>query len=656
MARTGVGVRVYIDNNVLDDGSINANDGISADDNLNVTWGRAATTEQPEASTCTFRVTDIPGNRYFDHFKIGSTVAVYAVGMSYDAADLIAFDDPNIEENFRVTGLALKSEMRAIYFDIDDYRVHGIILPNPLTTETGFIANLPPGALENPTDENRNPLAWIHIPELGGGQTWRINTRIFVPQYTAAELRPIVYSGPYANAATPLPTIAYVSGQNEWQEISAEISPGVDSGWLGLQIRFSAAVAWTAVDQSEGWKDGYNVPYWGGGWDANASVLFDTVEILAPEGTVEIRHPVFGGRITDMSSAAAGEYPQIDITAVDFQAELENRFIGDVPWNTSATLTVDKRAARVLELAAAAGDDRPFILIVDDDAKNYSLVPDDVDHRAAWGILHDMAISVDAVLWSGVQHNNAPFIRYEDPNSRPSMNKLGLNDENEVVIQPLDPEHWPEERRPVDIDACEVLRNPVTFTQNVSDIATRISVRWNKEEYNEAGNLTGNFVEATETLIDTAREEQYGTRSISVQTLLAFQALAPTEIAERTLARVDGRWRIEGIEIADAYLDNPNLDTAKKLYALLDNERRQGLGIRFGNLPAWSPFGKAVSAYLEGGEYRFVEGGWELALNVSTATGAGKTIPWNQLTEPWPWDQFAETVTWVSLRGVGGVE
>jgi hypothetical protein len=157
--------------------------------------------------------------------------------------------------------------------------------------------------------------------------------------------------------------------------------------------------------------------------------------------------------------------------------------------------------------------------------------------------------------------------------------------------------------------------------------------------------------ERTEAVIDSQAENAYGTRNVSAQTLLTTAPEA-TVVAERMLARSTGQWRMDGLRVADADFVTPDQAAVNLLLKLLDGVTRGGLPLRVTELPAWSPMGEEAVCYLEGGEYSYVAGGWELALTVSRATGLGANAPWDSMKPAWRWDDWTPTVSWDDLRGV----
>lgn len=383
-------------------------------------------------------------------------------------------------------------------------------------------------------------------------------------------------------------------------------------------------------------------------WADNSAVWIDRVSLLAPDEGVELSLLVFGGRITDIESAYAGGWAKIDITAADFLADLANRYIGSEPWPEE---TLQNRVLRITDLARNEGE--PSIAVqISPSISEKMMTWEDVDHKASAGLLSDVATSVDGILWSATHILAGPYVKLEDPDNRPPLNVLNYNGDYIEVI-PIDPETMPEEDRPLDVSACDVSRDPVKFVLDVSDIATRTGITWREQTLDEEGNVKP--TDRTLVVIDPVKERSYGSRNVSVQTLLTTREDA-REVADRILARAVGIWRIDGLEISDSAIAVPDAHSAEVLLNILDGVRRGGTPLRVTALPLWSPLGSTALVYVEGGTYTYVNGGWECSLNVSRSVGVGRGVTWDALPndDAWNWDNFDAAMTWEDLRGVAG--
>jgi hypothetical protein len=353
---------------------------------------------------------------------------------------------------------------------------------------------------------------------------------------------------------------------------------------------------------------------------------------------------VFSGRITDLSGAYDDTWDTaaMEVTAADYQADLGNRFIGAEPW--PAEPAVD-RMVRILT-AAAPPDGSPVSIDVASTLAPILMSWEDVDNRAADGMLTDVAQSVDGVLWTAAHPALGEYLRLEDPGARLALYEFTLSG-GKIVIAPID--FAGVEDAPPAISACDVLRDPVTFTQDVSDIATRTEVSWLRQV---AGPPVSTEEERVR-VVDAIAELDLGTRSVSVQTLLTTQADA-TATAERLIARLGAAWRITGLAVTDADVSVPDAEAARMLLLLLNGITRGGQALVLTDLPAWSPVGAVAPIYLEGGTYTFSSGGWALDLTVSRATGIGQNAAWDELPDDpaWIWDAWEPNLTWDDLRGV----
>lgn len=642
MSRTGVGVRVLIDGAQLDDGCLpwtqpsypdRLPQFLEAQDGLAITWGRADTVGQPSPSTCTFRVLDDNQNQYYRSFAIGSDVQILADADITGGAVLPAFIDPDFESELRAITRNATADRNNRH--VETGAVAAVLKPINAATLYSFI--LPPGPIQQ---AGQNPNAWDGIPALGPGQTWDVAVRVWAPVGVSVTARAVIFDGPYADAATVGQVLGSTAGAGAWVTLQASVAPGVQQGWMGVQVEAQGGQSWAQTPEAQTWATTPDALQWRDFQD----VYVDRVEILAPAGGTTRTLLVFGGRITDMEAVYGPGAPELTITATDFLGDLGNRFVGDSPWLLEPLST---RFLRVLQLAQVPGE-QP---IQADIASTLATAPmswEDVDHRAASGLLADMANSVDGVLWSATHLVSGPYVRLEDPGQRPPLYVLEL-DGGVIVIAPVDVDNLPPAQRPLELDSCDVLRDPVQWVIDVSDIASRVQVTWKEQTLDDDGQPAP--TDRTHQLIDAGRDAAYGTRSVSLQTLLTTQPAAAT-VAERILARVSGEWRLSGLVVADADFVTPDQTAVNVLMTLLDGVTRGGMGIVVTGLPGWSPLGDTAPAYVEGGTYSYVAGGWQLALTVSRGTGLGSNAQWDQIPPTWQWDQWSPGITWDQLRGV----
>jgi hypothetical protein len=197
------------------------------------------------------------------------------------------------------------------------------------------------------------------------------------------------------------------------------------------------------------------------------------------------------------------------------------------------------------------------------------------------------------------------------------------------------------------LTACDVLRDPVTFEQDVSDITTRAAVSWLEQVLDDKGQPA--TAEHSVTVIDADLETTYGTRRIGVTTQVTTSAAA-MDVANRLMARLTvGGWRATGFVVDDVLVNDVAV-----LLSFLDGTSRIGLPVRVTDMPDWSPAGAALSTYLEGGTYHYDDGRWVLDLNVSSARGQGQSVTWAELDPTWRWIDVDPALTWAGVYGVAG--
>lgn len=627
---TGVGCRLFIDGQRFADGCTGEPVGAPvALSGLKVTWGRESTVDQPDASTCDFQVADpLGGVRFTELLRTGLPVQVYAYGTDYPDPTVPVWPDPGFESGSAAT---ITSNATAT---VTSDRAHTGTASLRLDASN---ASQRAGAIIAPAPfaaPNSEPDAWDGIPATADGQSWTVGASVLAPPGAALQLRAVLFSGPWRSAARVLAEpVLTATGTGEWQQLSAELVPDQPGAWVGVQVlTYPTGPTWAQMPPDQTWAE--LDPSWT--WRDYGSTYVDDVAVLAPAGGLEISVLVFAGRIVALSSSwPDGELsPVVEVSCVDFTADLENRQIGDEPWPVES---VGARFDRVLELAG--GD---VSADLDADLAAFLVTWRDVDAQAVTGLLVQLAESVDGVLWSATHATTGPYFQLEDPAKREPLYVL---DEagGVVVIVPN-----PGEGSLVRLSACDVLRDAVTWTQDVQDLITRAVVTWLEQGVNDEGEPTA--TERTVQRIDAALEASYGSRRLSLSSQLQAAADADA-VALRLLARTSELdWRAAGLAIDDADL-NGEAD-AVMLLTLLDGTSRNGAPLQVIDLPGWAP-AQDVGVNLEGGSYAFDDGRWVLDLTVSNYGGQGKSARWLDLDPGWTWAQIDPAITWDDLRGVG---
>lgn len=647
---SGVGCVLYVGGARFADGSPGDNlANPTALSGLKVDWGRDTTVDQPDTATCTFQVMDrLGGDGFLGMLKTGLTVDVMAEGTVYPDPTESTFVDPGFETGIggRVpTSATAALSTRRAYSGAQSLRVV------PLIPGRTWTVQLAPGPFQA---AGTHPDAWDEITRTDDGQQWTYGATVFVPRGVRVTMRPILYTGPWAGSfhnVSSGPQVE-VEGDNDWHTLSGTFYPDEPNAWVGVMVATwpTQGIAWADVEPADlTWLDADSIQgadpdsLW---WEDLGAVYVDDVAVLAPGEGVEQHALVFHGRITDLKAAYDDndqiQGPVIDVTAVDFTADLDNVDIGDEPWPDGQTMAA--RFARVIALS-----EMPITTIIDARPGAMALCYQDVDSQAATGLLQDLATSTDAVLWSAVHQTTGQYLWVEDTRARVALSTLAMGSDGLVHIVPAG-----EGDGTLDLSACWVLRDPVEYIQDVSDVFTRAAVTWNEyvppdpaDEGSEASTT-----EHTYTVVDTSLEATYGRRREQVTTLLHAEADA-ADVATAILTRTSSSdWRVQGVTVDDAILDGTAAQVSMMM-TLLDGTRRIGLPVRITDLPSWVPSGDTVAGYVEGGAYTYDDGTWTLDLTISRARGTGQgLVRWADSLPAWRWVDYAPDIRWSDLQGV----
>lgn len=622
---TDVTCTVYVDGTRVADGSSSdeLEDSPTALSGLQVTWGRDTTVDQPGSSQCQFTLMDPPGGQGFtDILRVGTTVDVAAGGILHPDRNTSVWPDPSFETGVVPGVFENREDPIATYTVTSDDAATGsrslrIGYPAEAAGRQIMLQIAPAPFVPAGSD----PAAWSVTPTASPGERWTIQATIKVPTGMSASYRPALFYNPYDerdfDAAGGI--AATIAGNDDWQTPDPYTFTYAKAAgaWIGLILWFTPPAG-----------------------SAAGEVLIDDVTIIAPAQT----HRdvlVFSGRVTALESSwdDQADTPIVKVSAVDFNAELDNADVGDEPWPVEA---LDARFQRILDLTELG-----IPAAIDQTASGTLVSWRDVDSQPAGGLLAELASSVDAVLWSATHQISGPYLSLEDPSNRPAARVLEADSDG--IVRIVDSEDLGGAGLP--ISACDVLRDDVTWTQDTQDVITRVGVTWRQQGTDDDGQPI--TTDVTVTVIDAALEKLYGLRRMSLSSQLQ-SAEDATIVAERILARFSADdWRASGLTIADAYIDDATTDDVAMVLNLLDGTVRNGLAIALTDLPDWGPLGPTVPIYLEGGTYTFQDGYWVLALNVSNASNLA-TVAWDDLDPTWTWDQFDPDITWDDLRGVGG--
>jgi hypothetical protein len=318
----------------------------------------------------------------------------------------------------------------------------------------------------------------------------------------------------------------------------------------------------------------------------------------ATEGGIVRDVTVFSGRVTDLDAGwDFGPGTVVcSVTAADFTADLAQRDVGVPAWY------VETLATRFGHVLSGAGVSIPYTIAPSLASWLVSYL--DVDRQQAWPLLADLATSVDGVLWSATHRTTGPYLWLADPRVSSALYVLYGGDDGLVHIGPTSAAD-----KAIELDACDVLLEPVVWKQAVSDVTTRVAVTWQEQAVDDDGEPTA-ATERTDTLIDAALEARLGTRRAAVSTMLVSETDAAA-VAALILGRLHlASWRVGGLTWqTDASDMNP--DQTGRALDLLDGTRRLAAPILLTNLPAWAPSGGAtLPLLLQGGTYTYEGGQW----------------------------------------------
>jgi hypothetical protein len=508
-----------------------------------------------------------------------------------------------------------------------------------------------------------NPTAWDLLPRISTGLTWHASITVQVPPQTTATLKAYAYSGPEKTdrvGEIPL-TGATVTGSTdqmtdgmEWLTIEADVTlPSTmtdPAGYfvvLGIRIEpMASPLTWNDPAIAElAWRD-----------IALRWVDLNIAKVGQPsleQSQAALRSVlVWAGEVTAAIAQAAGDDAYtVNITASDLVSVLSNVKVGDEPWPSQSL------QARTNAIMALIPESPP--LLIDDTLEATIVSYRDVDSQAPLGLLQDLAQSAGGVLWITAHATEGAYLWMEDPRNREAVRRFIIEADGTVSIQN---EGDAAEASITTISAMDVLRDPVNWVQDVSQVITQVSVTWMEQiPPAEAG---GETTTADHTVIvrDTADVVAlYGVRDLSVGTELTTEADA-MELAARLLALSRGvNWRADGLEYDTILLvrDIDTVDFPARLTTaldLLDATVRIGYAFTMVDMPEWTPAGAVRSMYVEGGTYTWENGRWRLALIATPSQGQGISARWQDFEGTGvTWEDFRPNkIKWIDAYGTSG--
>lgn len=638
---TPVGCTLYVDGARVADGAPADPDAApTALSGLSVSWGRGTTIDQVEPSTCSFELMDpAGGSSFLDLLYTGARIDVTAAGVLPAAGVPV-----NIGGDFEQAAPGSVPPFTGITpagaATITATRAHGGAQSAALTPTGRYAwADIPPAP------PSIDPSAWDHYPTAVPGQTWTFGVYLIVPAGGYVNRTAVLYPGPNGAAAPSggAASTRYDPAAPSWRAapLSWTAPAGSAGKWPGLRVTVALAVwdtiwgypagtAWSGLG-AESWAD------WGVGY-------LDDVTMAPPAGPAAREVTVFSGRVTDLSAGWEFQGPGAvvcSVTAADFTADLAQRDVGAAPW------PAETLAARFAHIVTAAGVAIPYTIAPT--LRNWRISWLDVDRQQAMPLLQDLATSVDGVLWSATHRTTGPYLWLADPRVNSALYVLQEGPDGLVHVVPTEALD-----SAIEMDACDVLLEPVVFKQSVSDVSTRVSITWQDQTVDDGG--LPSPTERTDVVVDADLEEALGTRSVSVSTLLttADDALA---VATLILARLSLQsWRVGGLTWETDATDGDGgmtPDQVGRALDLLDGTRRLTAPILLSNLPTWTPSGGAtLQLLLQGGTYTYEGGQWTLELTTSSAAAQGTSLAWQDLDTAWAWTEFDPGIAWTDLYGV----
>lgn len=640
-----ISCEVYInDALVADDGESYETGAPTVLTGLQVTWGREDVVSQPNTSTLTCTIAESQGGQAaLDLVNVGFPIDVYAgavlptTGDPVDVCQDGSFETPLSNRISQASGFLWLADgtprtgTKSIRIGTD------LLGRTPVYPNNPRIPPAPFGTV---------PEAWDAIPLVRSGSRWSVSFWVhhFNTYNTTRRVhyRPVVFTGPRKADAwdwvpyEPEQLLLPAPAAGVWTQYTFTLDiRDAPRGWLGIAVWPSDPQSWDELDAVT-W-DAYDVAVT---WENAEMVEFDDLQLFAPPES-RTTSLVFSGRITDLVLKPGTPGAEVTLTAQDTTADMMQDDISDTPWLAQGIV------ARINRIQAIA--DVPFTYRYPPGAtNNYVVTWVDVDRQPAYQILQDLASTADLVLWAAFQQLQGFFLWYEDPLTRDAVGGLWLNpDTGDVEIS------YSEDTRPaegVEISACD-LGLDAEFSQTVADVVTRVDATWQEQTVDDKGqpSPTERYVHVK----DTTLESSYGIRRVSYSTQLTSSADCTT-VANRILVRSqDLNWTVNGVTW-DTHLPK-QFGEADIRYAarLLDGVQRCGLAVTITDLPDWAPANPLAGYYLEGGTYTYEAGYWVLSLNLSPSGITGQSVRWRELDATWAWEQFAASIGWSDLYGVG---
>jgi hypothetical protein len=598
---------------------------------LSILWGRETTVDQPTPATCTLTVHDPTGGTGFvDRIGIGDPIDVFASGDVSTGAPTNIVIGPGFEDlatgppglrvsqpqtadpgTPTVTAAVVHAGVRALRLTIGD--------------AAGAVVYVPPD-----DHDLANPAAWDAIPRIQNDQVWPWHGWVKAGPGVVAWLSAYLFADPADTTPVSGSTAITLDGGpsgSDWQLLGRDdirVQANSTGHWQGIGMRVQSVYTYATVPADITYDTAIgSYQDWGSAW-------VDDVDVMVPASGVPRVALVFSGRVTDLV-ARPGDPLEVDVTAVDQMADLENRYIGASPW---AAETVTARIARIVTAAGIDVEQR-----VDTVPGNRTISKRDVDRRPAGELLTALAAGLDAILWSATHASTGPYLWLEDPGARAQLGQLELSGGMVRITGAQTSNRSP--GRTI-VDGCVIARDPVEVVRDVADVATRVDLTWLEQ--------TTTPTERREQVVDLAAESLYGARRYGMATQLT-SANEAIEVGNRVLTRLAAlAWRVRDLTWdATIFPPAPGLATAD-LLDLLDGTVRIGRGVIVDNVDGW--IDETIAGYLDGGRYLFDGSGWTLEMVITPMIGQGASATYAELDPAWSYAQFDPTIRYCDLWGV----
>ena len=620
---------------------------------LEVTWGRSNSIDQPEPGTCTFYVLDSgqSAQRFTDTLRIGSKIQIRASATVYPdpSISVLTWDPESYPDGAVVPYASGSADVRATTAVAGSTGTRSLRMePKPYVTGA-FSATFPPAPF------SADPSAWDTVPQALAGQTWRFGASIRKPSALGGLQRVIIRPTYFDTPELSVGRIDYSRQvvvdywDTGWTAASGVFVPP-EGVWMGLSIEVvPGAQRWDTVGTDVTWDSVASSIQ----WDHVGRLYLDDLLLLAPPAGAGRSATVFSGRVTDMRASydlkAGGTV--IQVTAQTDLAELANRYVGATPWPMEGVLP------RFKHIVDESGQYVEYA--VDSSVANIPITWRDVDSQPAATLLSQLAQSVGGALWHAATNNGDTFLWLEDINNRPPLNHIQRDADGVIRIHPNETTDIGE--RTITVDACDLNLEPTEWVQTTEDDATRVVVTWQEQTLDNDGQQRP--VSHDYWVDDLAQEMLTGRRRVQVTTQLA--ALGDAQLlADALLARLSSPgWRVNGLTWDMYAQDQVDADVLDRVMRVLDGVTRLGLGMLVQGIPSWAPAGDGdIWLFLEGGRYTNIDGRWKLELNTSAGNAQGaSTVKWDDLpsnnamrTNKAP-NPRAENIgtSWTAVRGFG---